>query len=95
MGGASGDGRKGGVGGLAKEGGGGGLGKEREEAGQEEGGQISQVRNEEQRRESFCHNQRKSLEERSGRQGGGGVADFSRPSGFLAMPSAPSAQVPL
>jgi len=41
------------------------------------------------------HNQRKSLEERSDRQGGGGVEDFSRPSGFLAMPSAPSAQVPL
>ena len=91
MGGGSRDGMRGGLGGLAKEGLG-GLGKE---AGQEGGGQLSQVRSEEQSRESFGHNQRKSLEERSDRQGGGGVADFSRPSGFLAMPSAPSAQVPL
>ena len=83
MGGASGDSRGAKI---TKEGGGG----ERGEGEEEEGGQMSQVRNEEQNRKAFGHNQRELIEEREG-----GVADFSRPSGFLAMPSAPSAQVPL
>ena len=80
--------------GLTKEGGGGvggGGGKGGGEA--EERGPMSQVRNEEESRKTFgSHNQRESIEERLGGQGGG---DFSRPSGFLAMPSATSAQVPL
>lgn len=68
-----------------------GGGRERGESEEGEGGeQMSQVRNEEQNRKAFGHNQRESIEERVDRQG-----DFSRPSGFLAMPSAPSAQVPL
>ena len=77
------------MGGLSKEGG----GAEKGGGEAEEGGQMCQVRNEEGSGKTFgtIHNQRESIEERVGRQGG----DFSRPSGFLAMPSAPSAQVPL
>ena len=80
-----------GGGGLPKNGGE-GLGKDTEEsqpAGSEEGrGQLSQVTNEQQTRKSFDQNPRESIEGRQGR-------DFSGPNSFLAMPSAPSAQVSL
>ena len=99
MGGASVDGKVerrptmggGGGGGLPKDGGE-GLGKDIEDgqpAGSEEGrGQLSQVTNEQQTRKSFDQNPRESIEGRQGR-------DFSGPNSFLAMPSAPSAQVSL
>ena len=65
--------------------------KDEEEAQQptgNEGARITQGRNEEQSQKSFVHNQRESIGgERSHTQGG----DSSRPSGFLSMPSAPSA----
>ena len=99
MGGASVDGKVerrptvagGGGGGLPKNGGD-GLGKDTDDglpAGSEEGrGQLSQVTNEQQTRKSFDQNPRESIEGRHGR-------DFSGPNSFLAMPSAPSAQVSL
>ena len=98
MGGASVDGKVerrptmgGGGGGLPKDGEE-GLGKDTEDGqppGSEEGqGLMSQVTKEQQTRKSFDQNPRESIEGRQGR-------DFSGPNSFLAMPSAPSAQVSL